>query len=146
MRPNTILALALAIMAIAMPASNVIVRRSTAETTAIDGANRAPHTARDAVAARVRADVDAMQTFRPGYRFWRHVFTIPDGSIAFGSAADGRLLATFPAKGSIQRSPTHSKAGRLRANWRSEESRSRSSWNAPPGRCSTTRPAEMRSA
>jgi len=99
MRPNTILALALAIMAIAMPASNVIVRRSTAETTAIDGANRAPHTARDAVAARVRADVDAMQTFRPGYRFWRHVFTIPDGSIAFGSAADGRLLATFPARG-----------------------------------------------
>ena len=31
--------------------------------------------------------------------FWRHVFTIPDGSIAFGSAVDGRLLATFPAKG-----------------------------------------------
>ena len=99
MRPNTILALALAIMAIAMRASNVIVRRSTAETTATDGANRAPHTARDAVAARVRADVAAMQTFRPGYRFWRHVFTIPDGSIAFGSAADGRLLATFPARG-----------------------------------------------
>ena len=24
---------------------------------------------------------------------------IPDGSIAFGSAVDGRLLATFPAKG-----------------------------------------------
>ena len=99
MRLKSILAVALAIMAIAMPASNVIVRRSTAETTATDGANRAPHTARDAVAARVRADVDAMQTFRPGYRFWRHVFTIPDGSIAFGSAADGRLLATFPSRG-----------------------------------------------
>ena len=40
-----------------------------------------------------------MQAFRPGYAFWQHVFTIPDGSIAFGSAVDGRLLATFPAKG-----------------------------------------------
>jgi hypothetical protein len=40
-----------------------------------------------------------MQTFRPGYEFWRHVFTLPDGSIAYGSAADGRLLATFPTKG-----------------------------------------------
>ena len=51
------------------------------------------------VQARLRADVAAMQTFRPGYAFWRHVFTIPDGSIAFGSAVDGRLLATFPVKG-----------------------------------------------
>jgi hypothetical protein len=40
-----------------------------------------------------------MRTFRPGYEFWRHVFTLPDGSIAFGSASDGRLLATFPARG-----------------------------------------------
>ena len=31
--------------------------------------------------------------------FWQHVFTTPDGSIAFGSAVDGRLLATFPARG-----------------------------------------------
>ena len=49
--------------------------------------------------ARRRADFAAMQAFRPGYAFWQHVFTIPDGSIAFGSAVDGRLLATFPAKG-----------------------------------------------
>jgi hypothetical protein len=40
-----------------------------------------------------------MQRFRPGYEFWRHVFTLPDGSIAFGSAVDGRLLATFPVRG-----------------------------------------------
>ncbi len=53
--------------------------------------------------ARLRADVAAMQAFRPGYPFWRHVFTIPDGSIAFGSAVDGRLLATFPAKGDWSR-------------------------------------------
>jgi hypothetical protein len=53
----------------------------------------------DPVELRRRADVAAMQTFRPGYAFWQYVFTIPDGRIAFGSAVDGRLLATFPAKG-----------------------------------------------
>jgi len=51
------------------------------------------------VEARRRADFAAMQEFRPGYGFWRHVFTLPDGSIAFGSASDGRLLALFPARG-----------------------------------------------
>jgi hypothetical protein len=29
------------------------------------------------VEARRRADFAAMQTFRPGYAFWRHVFTLP---------------------------------------------------------------------
>jgi hypothetical protein len=43
--------------------------------------------------------VRALERARPGYPFWRHIFTIPDGSIAFGSASDGRLLAVFPAKG-----------------------------------------------
>src|SRR5690606_14008648 len=28
-----------------------------------------------------------------------HIFTIPDGSIAYGSLQDGRLLATFPTRG-----------------------------------------------
>jgi hypothetical protein len=37
--------------------------------------------------------------FRPAYPFWRHIFTIPDGRIAFGSAQDGRLLAIFPTAG-----------------------------------------------
>jgi hypothetical protein len=49
--------------------------------------------------ARLSADVMALQTFRPAYTFWRHIFAIPDGSIAFGSAEDGRLLAVFPAAG-----------------------------------------------
>src|SRR5688572_27725100 len=49
--------------------------------------------------ARWQDDLSALQTFRPGYSFWQHIFTIPDGSIAFGSAVDGRLLAIFPAKG-----------------------------------------------
>jgi hypothetical protein len=51
------------------------------------------------VASREDSDIAALTTFRPGYEFWRDVFTIPDGSIAFGSAADGRRLAVFPAKG-----------------------------------------------
>ena len=46
-----------------------------------------------------RDDFAAMRTFRPGYPFWQHVFTLPDHSIAFGSSGDGRLLATFPTKG-----------------------------------------------
>ena len=48
---------------------------------------------------RLQADLEAFRTFRPAYPFWRHIFTIPDGSIIFGSAADGRLLATFPTRG-----------------------------------------------
>ena len=39
------------------------------------------------------ADIAAMKQFRPGYPFWEHVFRIPDGSIVFGSAEDGRRLA-----------------------------------------------------
>jgi len=44
-------------------------------------------------------DLTSMVTFRPGYEFWQHIFTIPDNFIAFGSAVDGRLLAVFPTKG-----------------------------------------------
>jgi hypothetical protein len=50
-------------------------------------------------AARRHDDLAAMETFRPGYSFWQHIFTIPDGFIAFGSAVDGRLLAVFPTAG-----------------------------------------------
>jgi hypothetical protein len=49
--------------------------------------------------ARYQDDLAAMRSIRPGYKFWEHVFTIPDGSIAFGSALDGRLIAVFPVKG-----------------------------------------------
>lgn len=37
--------------------------------------------------------------FRPEFPFWQHIFTIPDGRIAFGSAQDGRLLGSFPTAG-----------------------------------------------
>ena len=58
-----------------------------------------PHVPTNVVQARRRADFAAMQNYRPGYPFWQHVFTMRDGRIAYGSAVDGRLLATFPAKG-----------------------------------------------
>jgi hypothetical protein len=48
---------------------------------------------------RFAADLAAMQVYRPGYPFWQHIFTIPDGSVAYGSATDGRLLAVFPSRG-----------------------------------------------
>ena len=49
--------------------------------------------------ARLDLDLAAIQSYRPEYPFWQHIFTIPDGRIAFGSAQDGRLLAVFPAAG-----------------------------------------------
>jgi hypothetical protein len=53
--------------------------------------------------ARLAADVAALERFRPGYTFWRYVFTIPDGQIAFGSGEDGHLIASFPARGDWDR-------------------------------------------
>lgn len=56
------------------------------------------------VAARLTDDLAALDEYRPGYRFWSNIFSIPDGSVAFGSAVDGRLLVTFPARGDWKRS------------------------------------------
>jgi hypothetical protein len=53
----------------------------------------------DIVESRWRDDLAAMQAFRPGYSFWQHIFTIPDGSIVFGSAIDGRFVGTVPERG-----------------------------------------------
>jgi hypothetical protein len=52
---------------------------------------------RDVVTDRLTGDLAALAEYRPGYTFWRHVFTVPDGSVVFGSGSDGRLLAVFPA-------------------------------------------------
>ena len=98
MSTKAILALAALAAAIPVAAWTVVTRRSSAKVVAAASAP-APDAAEHPVDARRRADFAAMQAFRPGYAFWQHVFTIPDGSIAFGSAVDGRLLATFPAKG-----------------------------------------------
>jgi len=96
MRTKAVLALAALAAAISVAAWNLVPRRADAQAATIAAAEAA---ADDPVEARRRADVAAMELFRPGYSFWRHVFTIPDHSIAFGSAGDGRLLATFPTKG-----------------------------------------------
>ena len=98
MSTKVILALAALAAAIPVAAWSVVSRTSNATAAAAPPAH-APHGADDPVEARRRADFAAMQAFRPGYAFWQHVFTLPDGAIAFGSAVDGRLLATFPAKG-----------------------------------------------
>lgn len=69
---------------------------------ALAGALAAPPLAAEpaeTVAERLRADQAVIQAFRPAYPFWQHIFTIPDGSIAFGSERDGRLIATFPVRG-----------------------------------------------
>ena len=59
--------------------------------------------ANDHSRARLDLDLAAVQSYRPEYPFWQHIFTIPDGRIAYGSAQDGRLLAVFPAAGDWSR-------------------------------------------
>jgi hypothetical protein len=51
------------------------------------------------IEARLQADFEALQQYRPTYPFWRNIFAIPDGRIVYGSAKDGRLLANFPERG-----------------------------------------------
>ncbi|HEX6323239.1 MAG TPA: hypothetical protein VFZ36_05885 [Vicinamibacterales bacterium] len=63
---------------------------------AILPAGAAGHDAASRMEARRVADIAAMEQYRPGYPFWKHVFTIPDGRIVYGSAADGRRLAVTP--------------------------------------------------
>ena len=72
---------------------------------AIAIARRFPRTPQTdgSVKARLQSDIAALESFRPGYQFWQHIFRIPDGYIAFGSAADGRLLAVFPVGGDWKR-------------------------------------------
>jgi hypothetical protein len=75
-----------------------------AQTSLGDTAGAAPPSAAalaaaDYARARLDLDLSAVQSYRPEYPFWQHIFTIPDGRIAFGSAQDGRLLAIFPTAG-----------------------------------------------
>jgi len=60
---------------------------------------------------RLNADLTVLREMRPTYPFWQHIFTIPDGSVAYGSAQDGRLLAVFPASGDWGR------VGRWEESW-----------------------------
>lgn len=81
---------------------------SSAETLVLRAAGVTPATpaeqaAYDRARTRLAADFVAVQTYRPAYAFWQHIFTIPDGRIIFGSARDGRLIATFPTTGNWTR-------------------------------------------
>jgi hypothetical protein len=96
MKTRTVLALAALAGAVSAAAWNIVARRANAQAATIATAEAG---AEGPGAARWRADIAAMEAFRPGYAFWQYVFTMPDHSIAFGSALDGRLLATFPTKG-----------------------------------------------
>ena len=66
-------------------------------------ASAAEQAAKEHTRARFAKDLAAVEVFRPAYPFWQHIFTIPDGRIIFGSAADGRLVATFPSRGNWAR-------------------------------------------
>lgn len=101
MRSKLVPALVALCLTIPLGASSVL-RRSSMKIEATVEAPE-PDAPGDIIRQRLLADAAAMQAFRPGYHFWRHVFTISDGSIAFGSAADGQLLATFPARGNWTR-------------------------------------------
>ena len=89
-------AIATVAVAIGAAAAGVVDRRALVGDAGINVSRRSPEGPESAAArmeARHQADIAAMQKFRPGYPFWRHVFSIPDGSIVFGSAEDGRRLA-----------------------------------------------------
>jgi len=62
-------------------------------------ASSAEGTLRARIDGRFDADFATVRERRPGFAFWQYIFTIPDGSIAYGSDVDGRLLAVFPAVG-----------------------------------------------
>ena len=98
---TTVVCLVVPAAAIAAATWSAVTRRASAHL-ATPSPAQVRHAA-DYAAARRRDDFAAMQTFRPGYAFWQHVFTLPDRSIAYGSAVDGRLLAILPAKGNWTR-------------------------------------------
>lgn len=55
------------------------------------------------IETRLETDLAALERYRPSYSFWSNVFTTRDGSVVFGSARDGRLLATLPVRGDWSR-------------------------------------------
>jgi hypothetical protein len=100
-------------------------RRSLAQATGQDATTSAvravaPSDAFGYARARLESDIAAMTTFRPGFSFWRNIFTIPDGRIAFGSGVDGRLLAVIPAQGDWTRQaewPDSTLANTFNGHW-----------------------------
>jgi hypothetical protein len=102
MKTKAILIVAVLAPTIPVAASNFAFGRDGTSATASAPSN-AHAVAETAIEKRRRADFAAMQTFRPRFAFWKHVFILPDHQIAYGSAVDGRLLVTFPTKGDWRR-------------------------------------------
>src|SRR5688572_18109342 len=90
--PMRLLALVLA-LSIPVTASSAIDAQTTAGelTNSTPSMPAAARAASEYARARLDLDLAAIQTYRPSYPFWQHIFTIPDGRIAYGSAQDGRL-------------------------------------------------------
>ena len=87
---------------LALAACGSALRAQALPTEVADTTLALPDAARAAseyIRARLDLDLNAVQSYRPEYPFWQHIFTIPDGRIAFGSAENGRLLAVFPTTG-----------------------------------------------
>jgi hypothetical protein len=95
-----LLALVLALSILATGSSAIDAQTTAGElTNSTPSMPAAARAASEYARARLDLDLAAIQTYRPSYPFWQHIFTIPDGRIAYGSAQDGRLLAVFPATG-----------------------------------------------
>ena len=54
------------------------------------------------IRARYKADLAAVQRYRPAYKFWQHIYNIPDGRIIFGSAEDGDLVTDLGCRWSAE--------------------------------------------
>tara|TARA_B100001123_G_scaffold450199_1_gene619152 strand:- start:13385 stop:14899 length:1515 start_codon:yes stop_codon:yes gene_type:complete len=87
-----------------LPGDRTVVKAQTQDSTRAESVEVGTDSAQDYTRDRFNTDLVSVSTFRPGYTFWQNVFMIPDGHIIFGSAEDGRLLATFPTRSNWSRS------------------------------------------
>ena len=94
-----LLALALALSTLVAANSAIKAQAPASETSNPTSSAHAVRGASEYARTRLELDLAAVQMYRPSYPFWQHIFTIPDGRIAYGSAQDGRLLAIFPSNG-----------------------------------------------
>jgi hypothetical protein len=147
-KTRAILALAVAVAAsIPAAASKVVNDRDIGPD--LTGIDPTPPTAADVAAARRRDDFSAMQKYRPGYPFWQHVFTLPDQSIAFGSATEvvcsrcfqPRRVDSVTQRGRTRRWRTFSMVSNWRARSAIAVSRWRRSSSVPRDRFFRTRRA-----
>src|SRR5687768_13924917 len=94
-RAAAVVALAAVVVCGQIP-TRLVAQGAVAETLA---GERMPDPGDPPARARLQRDLVALNAYRPEFPFWRYIFTVPDGAVIFGSAVDGRLLATFPVAG-----------------------------------------------